>query len=128
MNINKTPELHKYLEDIKQDIKNNVSAKYMVVKYNTTRGILSSFLSRNKLSSRLKTKLLIEPTSSLDRELSSTTDNVVKTCNFPIGDPKKKDFHYCDAERKLNSSYCKKHHELCYIKPPELNIYGFKFK
>jgi len=33
-------------------------------------------------------------------------------CHWPIGDPKKPDFHYCDADQRAGlSNYCDQHHK-----------------
>ena len=40
--------------------------------------------------------------------------NDARLCQFPIGDPKKKNFRFCHDETKPGSSYCPLHHKKCY--------------
>jgi GcrA cell cycle regulator len=39
-----------------------------------------------------------------------------RECCWPIGDPKTKEFRYCDGPAPLGRSYCDKHHKLAYVK------------
>jgi hypothetical protein len=109
--------LNQYLEQIRQDRLNNLTYSQIAVKYDTTVGAVAGFLSRNLIS---QTKKKIKPIP-----LNVSTPTLIKhikdgQCKFPIGDPKKKDFHFCAKDQKLNSVYCKEHHKLCYIKPAPL--------
>lgn len=36
-------------------------------------------------------------------------------CKFPIGEPNKKDFKFCEDKAGIGSPYCDEHHELCYV-------------
>jgi len=117
--------LNQYLEQIRQDRFENLPYSQIAIKYNTTVGAVAGFVSRNLIS---QTKKRIKPVST-EKLLSKPLDVNVPTlirhtiniqCKFPIGDPKKKDFHFCTNDQKLDSVYCKEHHKLCYIKPAPL--------
>ncbi len=40
--------------------------------------------------------------------------NNVRSCQFPHGDPREPDFHFCGADTQEGSSYCSDHHMICY--------------
>jgi GcrA cell cycle regulator len=40
----------------------------------------------------------------------------VATCVFPMGEPKTRDFHYCDAPTLPGGVYCEDHAKRCYVK------------
>ena len=42
------------------------------------------------------------------------------TCQWPIGDPQEKDFHFCDASTAAGKPYCHQHCEVAYIDEKEL--------
>ena len=37
------------------------------------------------------------------------------SCQWPIGDPQEKDFHFCDGIISTGKPYCKDHCEVAYI-------------
>ena len=41
-------------------------------------------------------------------------------CQWPIGDPQEKDFHFCEAEPLTGKPYCKEHCDVAYIDEREL--------
>ena len=41
-------------------------------------------------------------------------------CQWPIGDPQEKDFHFCEAETLTGKPYCKEHCDVAYIDEREL--------
>ena len=43
-----------------------------------------------------------------------------ESCQWPIGDPQEKDFHFCDANTVLAKPYCQQHCEMAYIDEKEL--------
>ena len=42
------------------------------------------------------------------------------SCQWPIGDPQEKDFHFCDAKTVAGKPYCKQHCDIAYIDEKEL--------
>ena len=36
-------------------------------------------------------------------------------CQWPIGDPQEKDFHFCEAETVTGKPYCKEHCDVAYF-------------
>ena len=43
-----------------------------------------------------------------------------RTCQYPIGDPREPDFHFCDAPITPDGrAYCDEHYARCYTKRPE---------
>ena len=38
-------------------------------------------------------------------------------CRYIIGDPKDKDWRYCQADQQQDSPYCPEHHKRCYLPP-----------
>jgi GcrA cell cycle regulator len=65
--------------------------------------------------------VMVAPTASLP-EASSREARVAdgsrlpqsQRCRWPIGDPRDKDFHFCNQERSWHSSYCDKHYRIAY--------------
>ena len=43
-----------------------------------------------------------------------------ESCQWPIGDPQEKDFHFCDANTVGEKPYCPQHCEIAYIDEKEL--------
>ena len=43
-------------------------------------------------------------------------------CQWPIGDPQEKDFHFCGADTIIGKPYCKAHCDAAYIDERELKI------
>ena len=41
-------------------------------------------------------------------------------CQWPIGDPQEKDFHFCEADTSTGKPYCKDHCDTAYIDEREL--------
>jgi len=41
-------------------------------------------------------------------------DLTLRTCRWPIGDPREADFGYCGGEAKVGSSYCQHHRRIAY--------------
>ena len=41
-------------------------------------------------------------------------------CQWPIGDPQEKDFHFCGADTIIGKPYCKAHCDAAYIDEREL--------
>ena len=41
-------------------------------------------------------------------------------CQWPIGDPQEKDFHFCEEETFTGKPYCKEHCDVAYIDEREL--------
>lgn len=39
-----------------------------------------------------------------------------RSCRFPIGDPKKPDFHFCGQPTRIGQPYCPDHYSIVYIK------------
>ena len=37
------------------------------------------------------------------------------SCQWPIGDPQEKDFHFCEADTVAGKPYCKSHCDVAYI-------------
>ena len=37
------------------------------------------------------------------------------SCKFPVNDGMPRDFLFCNASRRANSSYCERHHKICYV-------------
>ena len=42
------------------------------------------------------------------------------SCQWPLGDPQEKDFHFCDANTVGEKPYCLQHCEIAYIDEKEL--------
>ena len=42
------------------------------------------------------------------------------SCQWPIGDPQEKDFHFCDTTNLEGKPYCQQHCDLAYIDEREL--------
>ena len=42
------------------------------------------------------------------------------SCQWPIGDPQEKDFHFCEADTLTGKPYCKDHCDVAYIDEREL--------
>ena len=42
------------------------------------------------------------------------------SCQWPIGDPQEKDFHFCDSSTAVGKPYCQQHCEVAYIDEKEL--------
>ena len=42
------------------------------------------------------------------------------TCQWPIGDPQEKDFHFCEADTVAGKPYCQSHCDVAYIDEKEL--------
>ena len=42
------------------------------------------------------------------------------SCQWPIGDPQEKDFHFCEAITLTGKPYCQQHCEVAYIDEREL--------
>ena len=42
------------------------------------------------------------------------------SCQWPIGDPQEKDFHFCDTTNVEGKPYCQQHCDLAYIDEREL--------
>ena len=43
-----------------------------------------------------------------------------KSCQWPIGDPQEKDFHFCEADTLTGKPYCQDHCDVAYIDEREL--------
>ena len=43
-----------------------------------------------------------------------------ESCQWPIGDPQEKDFHFCDADTVIGKPYCQQHCDTAYIDEREL--------
>ena len=43
-----------------------------------------------------------------------------ESCQWPIGDPQEKYFHFCDAGIDIGKPYCQQHCEIAYIDEREL--------
>jgi GcrA cell cycle regulator len=41
-------------------------------------------------------------------------DLKLRSCRYPLGDPKDADYGYCGSDAKPGSAYCAGHHQLCY--------------
>ena len=41
------------------------------------------------------------------------------SCQWPIGDPQEKDFHFCDADIVVGKPYCQEHCDVAYIDEKE---------
>ena len=46
--------------------------------------------------------------------------HIFSSCQWPIGDPQEKDFHFCDTTNVVGKPYCQQHCELAYIDEREL--------
>ena len=42
------------------------------------------------------------------------------SCQWPIGDPQEKDFHFCEADTVAGQPYCQSHCDVAYIDEKEL--------
>ena len=42
------------------------------------------------------------------------------SCQWPIGDPQEKDFHFCEADTAAGKPYCQNHCDVAYIDEKEL--------
>ncbi len=42
------------------------------------------------------------------------------SCQWPIGDPQEKDFHFCEASTVAGKPYCQSHCDVAYIDEKEL--------
>ena len=42
------------------------------------------------------------------------------SCQWPLGDPQEKDFHFCNANTVSGKPYCLQHCEIAYIDEKEL--------
>ena len=42
------------------------------------------------------------------------------SCQWPIGDPQEKDFHFCEADTVAGKPYCQNHCDVAYIDEKEL--------
>ena len=42
------------------------------------------------------------------------------SCQWPIGDPQEKDFHFCESTTVTGKPYCQKHCDVAYIDEKEL--------
>ena len=42
------------------------------------------------------------------------------SCQWPIGDPQEKEFHFCEADTLSGKPYCKAHCDVAYIDEKEL--------
>jgi hypothetical protein len=42
------------------------------------------------------------------------------SCQWPIGDPQEKDFHFCEADTVAGKPYCQSHCDVAYIDEKEL--------
>ena len=42
------------------------------------------------------------------------------TCQWPIGDPQEKEFHFCEADTVTGKPYCQNHCDVAYIDEKEL--------
>lgn len=42
------------------------------------------------------------------------------SCQWPIGDPQERDFHFCEGVITIGKPYCKDHCEVAYIDEREL--------
>ena len=46
--------------------------------------------------------------------------HIFSSCQWPIGDPQEKNFHFCDATNLDGKPYCQQHCDLAYIDEREL--------
>ena len=46
--------------------------------------------------------------------------HIFSSCQWPIGDPQEKDFHFCDTANVIAKPYCQQHCDLAYIDEREL--------
>ena len=46
--------------------------------------------------------------------------HIFSSCQWPIGDPQEKDFHFCDANIVVGKPYCQQHCNIAYIDEKEL--------
>ena len=46
--------------------------------------------------------------------------HIFSSCQWPIGDPQEKDFHFCDTTNLEGKPYCQQHCDLAYIDEREL--------
>jgi hypothetical protein len=66
------------------------------------------FFQRNRKPVRL---MPIEPKNHLLPEKGC--------CRYPFGDPRTKDFRYCDNPKETDSPYCVEHANLCFLRKPK---------
>ena len=48
------------------------------------------------------------------------TTHTFSSCQWPVGDPQEKDFHFCDAINVVGKPYCQEHCDIAYIDEREL--------
>tara|TARA_B000000475_G_scaffold270743_1_gene267018 strand:- start:733 stop:996 length:264 start_codon:yes stop_codon:yes gene_type:complete len=48
------------------------------------------------------------------------TTHTFSSCQWPIGDPQEKDFHFCEAINVVGKPYCQEHCDIAYIDEREL--------
>ena len=48
------------------------------------------------------------------------TTHTFSSCQWPIGDPQEKDFHFCEADTVAGKPYCQSHCDVAYIDEKEL--------
>ena len=46
--------------------------------------------------------------------------HIFSSCQWPIGDPQEKNFHFCDTANVVGKPYCQQHCDLAYIDEREL--------
>ena len=66
-------------------------------------------------------KLKISPNKILKNYFKqNSVMHSFSSCQWPIGDPQEKDFHFCEADTVAGKPYCQSHCDVAYIDEKEL--------
>ncbi len=79
-------------------------------------------LSRSSIVGKVKRLNLEEVSRSSNgviRLAPYALHGTVRECQWPIGEPGEKGFHFCSKKVVLGKSYCRKHYDTAYITDPE---------
>lgn len=134
--------LHEHILEIIDDLDAKLSYSKIAKKYNVSIGSIAGFISReihnnkelNEVQNVVRIKVISTATEKKFNKIDfNTKDPLVEyvksnQCKFPIGDPKKKDFKFCTNIQKVESVYCKEHHQLCYIKIAPMVVHTHLYK
>ena len=50
----------------------------------------------------------------------NSVTHTFSSCQWPIGDPQEKEFHFCEAQTVTGKPYCQSHCDIAYIDEKEL--------